>query len=201
MSLKQLECPNCGDTIRINQHSHIHNKEVECPSCHSIFIYQAKHSDIGAKSEAYREDASTTIYVERERAKLKNEEKWTKHKIELNEMKNYIIFNIVLLSFIGLIGIGNLVYEHFSGISTINMTESSKSLKGENYELVLDQLIDMGFENIEVEKLQDLKIGWLTKDGEVEKVMIDGENNFKKDDSFKSNSKVKIYYHTFEEKE
>lgn len=56
----------------------------------------------------------------------------------------------------------------------------------------------MGFQHIKVEKVKDLKFGILASKNEVKEVTINGENDFKKDDSFNKDSKVTIYYHDFE---
>lgn len=197
MSINQLKCQNCGDTLRLDQYSHIHNREIKCPSCHSKFIYQAKHSYIGAKSEAYREDANTDIYIEQERAKIKNEKRLIEYKIQQTGLKLSLIF--LTISIVAMILMANWenITEFVLDISTVEVTESAKSLTGENYELVIDQLQDMGFENIEVAELAESKKGWFTKEGDVAKIMINGIDNFKKNDRFKSDSKVKVYYHTF----
>lgn len=81
----------------------------------------------------------------------------------------------------------------------IKMTASARQYKGEDYKTVVSQLEDMGFENIETEKLEDLITGWLTKDGEIEQININGDFKFSDGDRFSKDSKITITYHTFPE--
>lgn len=81
---------------------------------------------------------------------------------------------------------------------SIQIVTSEKELKGENYQIAIKKLEDMGFKNIKVEKVNDLKIGIFSKEGDVKEVTINGENDFEKDTYFDKNSKIKIYYHVFD---
>jgi len=84
---------------------------------------------------------------------------------------------------------------------TIAMPASSSDLKGENYKDVMTQLQTAGFTSIETTKLPDLILGWLTKDGEVEAVSINGKTDFDADSRFPSGAKIVITYHTFPDTE
>jgi DNA-directed RNA polymerase subunit RPC12/RpoP len=75
--------------------------------------------------------------------------------------------------------------------------ESSKKLKGKNYQDVIAGLQAAGFTSITTAKLTDLVNGWVTKDGEVEKVSINGVSDFKADASFPKDAEIVISYHTF----
>ncbi|WP_368742267.1 DUF4839 domain-containing protein [Enterococcus casseliflavus] len=81
----------------------------------------------------------------------------------------------------------------------VSIPASAKDLKKENYEDVQLQLEKAGFTNIELKPLEDLITGWLTSDGEVEKVSVDGITDFSEKDLFNKDSKVVITYHTFKE--
>lgn len=83
----------------------------------------------------------------------------------------------------------------------ITVSKSSSDLEGEDYKDVMTMLQVAGFSNIEVEVLDDLITGWLTKDGEVEKVSINGETSFSASSRFPPDSKIMITYHTFPSKE
>lgn len=200
MTLVQIQCPNCGSHMEASELSLIKNVKVECPSCHSTFIWEALHSDIGANSEFYKEQIETELHKEKILSQIKNDEKIQQQKIDQKELKILGIIMLVLLSLFPLWEVTSKIRDSISHTTTVYLPESAKSLKGEDYKLVKDQLTDSGFTHIKLEKLKDLKIGWIVKDGEVEKVMINGEADFEKDDSFRSNAKVKIYYHTFKDK-
>lgn len=81
----------------------------------------------------------------------------------------------------------------------IKVSVSAKELKKENYEDVETRLKKTGFENIKLKKEADLVTGWLTKEGEVENVSIEGITDFEANDSFEKDAKVIITYHVFPE--
>lgn len=83
----------------------------------------------------------------------------------------------------------------------IKVTEYSSDLKGKDYKDVMTLLQAAGFTNIEVELLDDLITGWLTKDGEVEKVSINGVTEFSSSSKYPEDAKIVITYHTFPLKE
>ena len=77
---------------------------------------------------------------------------------------------------------------------------SSESYGLKNYKDIMEELCAYGFTNIALLPHRDLIKGWLTKDGEVEKISINGKEKFKKNDRFESNARVVITYHTFKNK-
>lgn len=78
---------------------------------------------------------------------------------------------------------------------------TSKDQKGRNYQDVMQDFKDRGFTNIQVEKQEDLVFGWLTKDGEVEWVSINGDREYSSNQWYPIDTKVIISYHTFPEEE
>ena len=74
---------------------------------------------------------------------------------------------------------------------------SSSVLEGESYERVVEIFEDKGFTNIKLEKIEDLITGWLTKDGEVEEVLVGGDVNYSADRWVANDIEVIIRYHTF----
>ena len=56
--------------------------------------------------------------------------------------------------------------------------DSSKNFEGSDYQDVIKQLETAGFVNISTEILDNLITGWLTKEGSVNKVSINGVTNF-----------------------
>ena len=77
---------------------------------------------------------------------------------------------------------------------------ASKAQKGRNYQEAVDDFTSNGFTNVKTEKLEDLISGWLTKDGEVETVSVDGDENYSADSWYPNSVEVVITYHTFPEK-
>jgi hypothetical protein len=83
----------------------------------------------------------------------------------------------------------------------LKVSKSSDVMGRENYKKAISELKKTGFTNIKTKALDDLITGWLTKDGEIEKIEINGETEFKANDSFPKDSKIVITYHTFPKRE
>jgi hypothetical protein len=82
----------------------------------------------------------------------------------------------------------------------ITIPYAMKYFRKKNYIMVGDQLQDMGFTNIYERKIQDLKTGWIKKDGAVEQVLAteDGkEVPINEGQPYKFDTKIVITYHTF----
>lgn len=71
--------------------------------------------------------------------------------------------------------------------------------KGEQYEVVIQELEDLGFSNIETAEKKDLVTGWITKEGSVYKVSIGGDSDFEEGDIFKKDAEVVVTYHAFKD--
>lgn len=74
---------------------------------------------------------------------------------------------------------------------------SYRNLRKKNYMDVQEMFSDLGFTNISLCPIGDLTAGWITKDGSVESVKINGETGYKKDAIFKYDVSIEIGYHTF----
>lgn len=76
----------------------------------------------------------------------------------------------------------------------IMMPQAASSFKHLNYLDVQNTLEGLGFTNISTEILYDIYLGW-TDNGEVENVIIAGNNSFNRGDIFTVESDVVIVYH------
>ena len=112
-------------------------------------------------------------------------------------MKKMITILLVLLLALSLAACGSSADTD----TRINAPKSASDLEGEDYQDVMTLLQVAGFTNIEVEVLDDLITGWITKDGEVEKVSINGVTSFSANSKFPFDSKIVITYHTFPSQE
>ena len=74
---------------------------------------------------------------------------------------------------------------------------SREKAKGSNYEIVVNAFKECGFIDVETDEKKDIITGWLTKDGEVDSVLIGNTKKFSSEDEFKPNEKVIVTYHTF----
>ncbi|WP_317855810.1 hypothetical protein [Chakrabartyella piscis] len=73
---------------------------------------------------------------------------------------------------------------------------TSKEAKGMNYLEVIEKFENIGYTNITVDIEYDIITGWLTDDGEVKSVAIDGNEAFDSSDKFRPDSSIVIVYHT-----
>lgn len=73
----------------------------------------------------------------------------------------------------------------------------SSELLEKHYTEVVSIFESRGFINIKTNALEDLITGWITKDGEVESVTINGDAEFNKREVFPKDAIVVITYHTF----
>jgi len=123
----------------------------------------------------------------------------TVQKEDKEKRKNLLIFGIVAVVCIALIiCIGMLVEHHNEQIDgKIKVNYSSSDFDGSNYEDVISQLEKQGFTNIKTNPDEDLITGWITKDGEVEEVKIDGYATFSSSSRFLPDVEIVITYHTF----
>jgi hypothetical protein len=113
--------------------------------------------------------------------------------------KNHrLALSIVIIFFVLFMLIGVLLEDDsVDDPNILVLNESSEDFVGENYETVIANLETIGFTNIKTEILDDLILGWLTSDGEVEQVTINGKTDFDKNTKFTKDSEVIITYHTF----
>lgn len=65
------------------------------------------------------------------------------------------------------------------------------------YEDIKKQFEEKGFVNVVGEPIEDLILGFLTQDGEIEEIIVDGKKEFKSYDYVAFDAKIVIRYHTF----
>lgn len=81
--------------------------------------------------------------------------------------------------------------------SSLQVPESSSEIPGKKYTDVVTLFEKAGFAKVETEKVKDLVIGWLKKEGDVEEVSINGDTTFTKGDEFPADASVVVRYHAF----
>lgn len=74
---------------------------------------------------------------------------------------------------------------------------TSKDAKGMDYLDAIEKFEAKGFVNITTVVEYDIITGWLTDDGAVKSVTIDGEKNYDYYDEYRPDAEVVITYHTF----
>ena len=73
---------------------------------------------------------------------------------------------------------------------------TSKSAKGMYYEDVLAEFEKVGFTNVTVNVEYDIITGWMTKDGEVKSITINGDKKYDSHDKYRLDAEIVITYHT-----
>lgn len=81
--------------------------------------------------------------------------------------------------------------------SRIQVPSSSLDYRGMNYQDVLTELAEAGFTNVGTEAVDDLIIGWLTEDGEVSDISVDGDTSFSSGAKYEPDVEIIVTYHTF----
>lgn len=74
---------------------------------------------------------------------------------------------------------------------------NAKDYIGVQYTEVEEKFINMGFSNIKSVPKEDLIFGWVNKEGSTDKITINNNDNFKKDEIFPKDADIIIYYHSF----
>lgn len=77
---------------------------------------------------------------------------------------------------------------------------SSLSYMGRNYKEVVEELKAAGFTNFDISEQPDLKMGILSREGDIARIAIDHMDKFNKGDWFKKSALVSIRYHVYENK-
>lgn len=207
-------CTQCGASVEVDPKQEV----AVCKSCNTPFIiskaisnYNVQHATVEhvdsiniVKTSAVHAAlnfADKQITRRAEEKKRKEEEERLQREENDVFLKKYwwafasiFIVSILLFSLIGM-------NESKKSDGKISVGVSSSELVGRNYEEVVSTLQNAGFTNIETEVLDDLIFGWLTEDGEVENVEIEGSTTFSSDSRFETSAKIVVVYHTFPDTE
>ena len=207
-------CTQCGASVEVDPKQ----EAAVCKYCGTPFIIEkainkyniqnaeGKHVDPinfvkTGVVESVLNFADKQITMRAEKKKRIEEENKLQREKSLALIKKYWWVYAALMGALVLILAIGAVNESKDSAGKISVNISSSELVGENYEDVVSNLENAGFTNIETEVLDDLVTGWLTKDGEVEKVEIDGTTPFSSDSKFEPNAKIVVTYHTFPEED
>ena len=85
----------------------------------------------------------------------------------------------------------------YHAVKEIYSPISSEDAEGKNYKDIVNKFENAGFVNVKSKPIYDLVTGWLKSDGEVEEILIDGDDDVSTYSSFRPDAEVIIRYHTF----
>lgn len=77
----------------------------------------------------------------------------------------------------------------------IKLENNSKYYIGKQYEEVVEELKELGFTNIELKEMAMSKLAFLEKEGNVARIIIDGQDKFDKNTWFVPNAEIVLYYY------
>lgn len=198
MKLHKLSCPNCNGILDMN----IENKEyIFCPYCGQKFFLDNEkkeytvNQNINIKKDINinKNVTSTNRYID--------DAEVEKVRASLTKEKMNIFAYIFLMLFMAAMSVfcfwmadsGERATEKAKKSGLISAGDSD-DYEGENYELVVEQLETLGFENISVVDLDDAGIA-LWKSEKVESVSVGGDTSFSSDDYFEPDETVIVKYH------
>lgn len=183
MKTIQLTCTKCHGTMKVDNNG----KTFFCPYC-------------GATILAIESDSVKIAKIEHDTIKEielgKQELKRYKARSENKPIIAYIGFSAAMIFMIFL-----FVYLIPTIKGEIKAPSPSVVYVNQNYETVLQQFQDAGFEDVETIPLGDLSNSFLRNRegdiGKIQEISINGITKFDSDNWFPKNAKVRIYYHTF----
>lgn len=192
-----LTCPKCGGNMELD----LKNLRAECRLC--------GHTELIVDIDKAIADKEATV---RERERLQEETRQKKLELKYSDKKNkreHFGSNskAVLIIICVIAVIGAAAYFYFSHSKTesahvkngdLKLPISSSEIEEENYNFsdLHNTFINCGFKNVIPEKIEDVKVGLLKKDGEIEKVTVNGRTSFKKGEWVDKDAEIVITYHT-----
>lgn len=183
-----VNCTQCGGPVEVDAQKVNHI----CQYCGSqIIVEREKISPVESvlgfvKDQQKRIDDIKKEKLENERKKREDADKFLK--------KYWWVYALVMLISFGYIGV--MAYQEEKS-NDISITNSSSELMGRDYKDVVLKLQENGFTNIKTEAVDDLIIGLLNTDGEVEQVEINGSIDFSSGKKFPKDAEIIVTYHTF----
>ena len=74
---------------------------------------------------------------------------------------------------------------------------SAKAFKGMHYETAIELLLAAGFSNVQAIPDYDLLLGWISKEGAIKSIAINGNEKFTTDNVYRLDEEIAITFHAF----
>ena len=203
-------CTQCGAPAKVDPRQ----EAAICEYCGTPFVIEKAINNYNVQNATVQHVDSINIvktsavdsvlhFADKQINRKAEEKKRIEEKARIESEKNDAFLKKYWWVLVAIIGVCFLVIaisgmiESKDSADKIRVNIASSELVGENFEDVVSDLEKAGFTNIETEVIDDLVIGWLTEDGEVEEVEIDGTTSFSSDSKFEAAAKIVVAYHTF----
>ena len=200
MKTISLVCPGCNAQMEVDEDKLL----MYCPYCGKKLQMDIPHADrVFVEKEKTKRTKERTERVKMEReyeekAKQREYEREVERTRENNKEGWKALLLLILFWMIILVGYEARNYVHYAkGDVKAPISNTSENLKDLNYEDARDMFESAGFQCVILESKQDLIIGFLKKEGTVESISINGDNNFSRGSWFPADAKVRIIYHGF----
>lgn len=173
------KCPNCGSSLEISDKIDV----FFCTYC-GVKIYSGDKNRIKAQLKVKEMDYGLEVIKEKNK----------------NDMMGYIfsiIFCLIMIPFILLMFFGiNKSDKEEAKLNSgkIQLKQDYIDFVGENYEYVVGVLEDTGFKNIKTVE-SDRDIPQKCKPGDVDRILIKGDDDFSSGDYFDPDVPIRIYYY------
>ena len=191
-SLEKAYCQYCGTTFLVENAINNYNvQQANIEHVETVNIHH-NHNQRGFLDSIFN-------FVEKQQVR-KDQKKRLEEEKRKRDAKAGLIMFLILMPILILSLIFSGANEEPSHDGEARTPGESSDFKGEGYRDVVSDFEENGFTNIETEKLDDLITGWMTKDGEVESVSVDGDVEYSTG-WYPEDVEVVITYHTFSEKE
>lgn len=122
----------------------------------------------------------------------------TQKSIFLFKVKVILVLIGIAAAGVGFVYLKIAVLPKHKGIQNAVYTQaSSRAYLKQDYGIVLSEFENAGFRYIETRAIDDLVTGWITKEGTIDEITIDGES-FIEGEQFAQDAHVVITYHAFD---
>jgi hypothetical protein len=198
-------CTQCGGSVAVDPSQ----EKAFCSYCGTPFFvekaienYNIQHANIerveSMNIHHHKRGAVESVldFIEKQKKTPEERKQEVKRSLIAAGALSIIILVLLLVSFFILPTIEEQSHE-----GKVRTPGGSSFHEGRDYNDVVSDFEDSGFTNIETEKLEDLITGWITKDGEVESVSVDFDEDYEENGWYPNDVKVIITYHTFAEKD
>ena len=186
-TVNSINCPNCGATLSVENEDAM----IRCVHCGVSVNIDSSVSEsdriVKHMTAAQAKESDNTTIVRMKELELQEKKDKRKH--------GYILTIGAVVAICLCVG-GYFGYDY---LSKIPMPSSSAEYVGKMYQEVLTELEKAGFTNIEVKTISDLVTGWVTKDGTVETVVVNGDPSFETGSKFDKDVEIVVTYHTMSE--
>lgn len=193
MQLTRLNCPNCDAPLEIDMDA----MKAYCPYCGQKLMFDTDQiGQLFAAREKTKQEQERTKRIE---IQEKYKERKEKRKIKLY-VAAVIGYLVIMFLPVGVLFFSETIedYSHVKN-GEVQVSASAKDLEKEDYRNVVQRLQSDGFETIELIKEDDLILGILAKEGQVESVAINGDSEFLENEWFPADAVVRVTYHVFSE--